>query len=98
MNNKKNSRVAAPGHPPQQPQLPASPGELDPRVAAAIARGEIAKKKMAVAERGAISCAEAGRVLGITQAAVIRRWRRHRLVGWPEGQAEHFPVWQFQDG
>lgn len=71
-------------------------GKLNPRVATAIARGEVVRKKLAAAEGGAISCAETARLLGITQAAVIRRWRGHRLVGWEEQNAVHFPAWQFQ--
>jgi len=53
---------------------------------------------MAAMEGGAISSAETGRLLGIAEAEVLRRWRSHRLVGWKEGKAAHFPVWQFKNG
>jgi hypothetical protein len=68
---------------------------LDPRYAAALARGAILRKKIAAAEGGSISPAKAAQVLGISETAVLKRWRDHRLVGWSDGKSIHFPVWQF---
>jgi hypothetical protein len=71
---------------------------LDPRYAAAIARGVIAKKKMASAEGGAISPARAAQVLGVTERTVIKRWCAFRMIAWRDEKGVHFPVWQFRNG
>ena len=95
MKSKRNKQVTAPA---QQPQTATPAGKVHPAMAAALARGEVAKKKMAASDGGAISCTEVSRLLGITQAEVMRRWQGHRLVGWPEGEVVQFPVWQFRGG
>jgi len=71
---------------------------MDPRLAAAIARGEIAKKKLAAVEGGSISSTRASQLLGISKQTALRRWRRHQVVGWKRGKAVRFPVWQFAGG
>jgi hypothetical protein len=71
---------------------------IDDRMAEAVARGEILKEKMAVAEGGGISCKQAAGLLGITQAAVLERWRDHRLIAWGSKRKVVFPSWQFKDG
>lgn len=80
------------------PTTPSSPGgapQMDPRLAAALARGEMVRQQLAVAEGGSISTAQAARLLGASKATALRRWRTHRLVGWRQGKAVRFPVWQF---
>ena len=72
--------------------------ELHPAYAAAVARGVIAKRKMAVAEGGSISCEAAAKLLGTSAASVVRRWRSYRSVGWTEGKVLRIPVWQFREG
>jgi hypothetical protein len=72
--------------------------DLDPRYAAALARGVIAKKKMAASEGGAISPARAARVLGVTERSVIKRWCAFRIIAWRDEKGMHFPVWQFRNG
>ena len=76
----------------------AKTNKIDPALAAAIARGKIARKKMSLAEGGSISAAKAARLLGISVPKLIYRWRHHRLIGWPRGKAVRFPAWQFRDG
>ena len=40
----------------------------------------------------------ASQLLGISKQTVLRRWRRHQVVGWKRGKAVRFPVWQFAGG
>ena len=68
---------------------------LDPRLAAALDRGRRLRSKMATAEGGAMSCGEAARLLKISESALLKRWREHRLVGWSRGKGVFFPRWQF---
>lgn len=68
------------------------------RLAAALVRGERLRKKMSGAEGGAISSAETSRLLGIRETAVLKRWHRHRLIGWTKKTRTFFPVWQFSGG
>ena len=69
--------------------------KMDPRLAAAIARGGIVRQQLTVDEGGSISSTEAARLLGVAKATVLRRWRTHRIVGWKRGKAVRFPLWQF---
>lgn len=71
---------------------------MDPRLAAAIARGEVVRQKLAADEGGSVSSAQAARLRKISKATALRRWRRHRLVAWKQGKAVRFPVWQFAGG
>ena len=98
MKNKQKKHTADLTQSSQPIQSPAAHEKMHPALAAAIARGEIAKRRMAASDGGAFSCAEFSRLLGITQAAVMHRWRKHRLVGWPAGKVVYFPVWQFCGG
>jgi hypothetical protein len=80
-------------------RLSSSPtASMHPALAAAFARGKFAREKMAVAEGGSISCQAAAKLLGVSAASVVRRWRAYRLVGWTEGNVLHIPVWQFNGG
>jgi hypothetical protein len=95
MRRKRKEPAAMPKHAEPESQPLATTARLDPRLAAAIARGKLVVKKLAAAEGGAISCEETARLLGIPEAAVKRRWRDFRLVGWRELNVLHIPVWQF---
>ncbi len=83
---------------PSKPSSPANAPKMDPRLAAAIARGELASRKLAADEGGSISIARAARRLGVCQATVLRRWRHHRLIAWKQGGAVRVPVWHFSCG
>ena len=72
--------------------------KMHPALEAAFARGKIAREKMAVAEGGSITCQAAAKLLGVSAASVVRRWRAYRLVGWREGKILRIPVWQFNGG
>lgn len=96
MKGKRKTPATKPRYTPPAEKPLTTTAVLDPRVAAAIVRGEIVRWKLAAAEGGAISGKETAPLLGISEAAVIRRWRGHRLVGWKVRNAVHFPVWQFQ--
>jgi hypothetical protein len=80
------------------PSKTASALKMDPRLEDAIVRGEVVRQRLATAEGGSISTAEAARRLGISEATALRRWHCHRLVGWRHGKAVRFPVWQFAGG
>lgn len=74
-----------------------SPGarRMNLRLAEASDLGEVVRQKLAADEGGSVSGAQAARLLGISKATVLRRWRGHRMVGWSEGKMARFPVWQF---
>lgn len=63
----------------------------------AMARGALARKKLAVAEGGSLSIDQAARLLGVTRGTLLRRWRQHRVIGWKDGAAVRFPHWQFRE-
>lgn len=69
-------------------------------VAAALARGLAAREELKRAEGGSLSAEEVSALLGLSKEAVLKRYRKGRLVGWREEKqnAVRFPVWQFQDG
>jgi hypothetical protein len=75
---------------------PRSGRKRDHQLAAAIARGERLRRQMSLAEGGAITCAETACLLRISEAAVLKRWRDHRLIGWTKRTDTLFPVWQFK--
>jgi hypothetical protein len=80
------------------PRLRKQPSQrVDPRLAAALARGRRLRAQMARAEGGAMSCRETARFLKMPESAVLKRWREHRLVGWRRGKGVFFPRWQFTD-
>ena len=72
----------------------------DPRLAAAVARGENVRRKLMEAEGGSYSAEEAARELGMSKVAVLKRYQHGRLLAWREERqnAVRFPKWQFQDG
>jgi hypothetical protein len=72
--------------------------KIHPPLAAALARGKIARKTMAAAEGGSITCQAAAKLLGISEASVVLRWRAYRIIGWKAGKALRIPVWQFHEG
>jgi hypothetical protein len=74
---------------------PAGAPNMDPRFAAAIARGDVVRQQLTVDEGGSISSTEAAHLLGVAKATVLRRWRAHRMVGWKQAKEVRFPVWQF---
>ena len=83
---------------PTESPNPAGGPRMDHRLADAIARGEIIRQKLAAAERGSMSTAQAARLLGVSKTTVLRRWRRHQLIAWSHGKSVRFPVWQFTGG
>jgi hypothetical protein len=77
------------------PSSSATASKMDPRLAAAIARGEVVREKLAADEGGSVSTEQAARLLGESERSTLRLWRHHRLVGWKRGRSVRFPVWQF---
>jgi hypothetical protein len=75
----------------------AEPGN---RLANAIARGIPARQKLVESEGGSLSAEAAARELGISKAAILKRYHMGRLIAWREERqkAVRFPVWQFQNG
>ena len=69
--------------------------QIDPRLADAIARGELVRRQLATAEGGSISTAQAARLLGLSKSTVLRRWHRYRLIAWKHGRSVRIPAWQF---
>jgi hypothetical protein len=71
----------------------------DNRLAAAIARGIPARRKLAEDEGGGLSAEEAAREIGISKQAILKRYQKGQLLAWREERqsAVRFPVWQFQD-
>ena len=71
-----------------------------PRVkyASAIMRGLLAREELKQAEGGSYSAEEARMLLGISKAAVLKRYQKGQLIGWREASqnAVRFPAWQFQ--
>jgi hypothetical protein len=65
--------------------------------AMALMRGLLAREELKQAEGGSYSAEETRALLGISKAAVLKRFQKHQLVGWREaGQgAVRFPAWQF---
>lgn len=67
------------------------------RLAAALVRGEMAWRKLIVADGGAISSVEVAELLGISTSAVLRKYRTGKLLGWTQAgkNGVQFPRWQF---
>ena len=67
------------------------------KYASAIMRGLLAREELKQAEGGSHSAEETRLLLGISKAAVLKRYQKGQLVGWREaGQnAVRFPAWQF---
>ncbi len=79
--------------------------ELDKRpaqrsaMAAALARGALAREQLKNEEGGSLSAEEARQVLGLSKESVLKRYRSGALLGWREAKqdAVRFPAWQFSD-
>lgn len=69
------------------------------RLAMALLRGAAVREEMKEAEGGSLSAEEAGTKLGISKAAVLKRYQKGQLLGWREAKqnAVRFPVWQFTE-
>ncbi|MES2707372.1 MAG: hypothetical protein V4726_12300 [Verrucomicrobiota bacterium] len=67
--------------------------------AMAMARGMGAREELKQSEGGSLSAEEAAKELGITKAAVLKRYQKGQLLGWREAKqnAVRFPVWQFKE-
>jgi hypothetical protein len=70
------------------------------RLAAALARGRIAWRKLIGTEGGNLSSIEAAAQLRISESAVMGKYRNGQLLGWNEerSNALRFPRWQFDGG
>lgn len=68
------------------------------KYAAAIMRGLLAREELKQKEGGSYSAEEVRLLLGISKAAVLKRYQKGQLIGWREASqnAVRFPVWQFQ--
>jgi len=73
--------------------------QSDNRLAAALARGAVARRKLAGDEGGSISAEQAAQALGISKQATLKRHRDGQLIAWRDERrnAVRFPVWQFRD-
>ncbi|HZM05206.1 MAG TPA: hypothetical protein VFC44_19590 [Candidatus Saccharimonadales bacterium] len=73
--------------------------KADNRLANAIARGISVRQKLIEAEGGSLSAFEAARELGISKAAILKRYHAGHLIAWREEKqnAARFPAWQFLD-
>lgn len=84
-----------------QPEQPAKQSlPPDPRLAAAIRRGESVRAKLKTAEGENLSAEEAAEELGMSKVAVLKRLKTGRLIAWREERqnAFRFPAWQFKNG
>jgi hypothetical protein len=78
----------------------AKAGRRQSGLAAAVARGVLAREELKAAEGGSLSAEETRTALGgISKEAVLKRYRKGRLLGWREARqnAVRFPAWQFVD-
>lgn len=68
-------------------------------MAAALARGALAREQLKQEEGGSLSAEEARQVLGLSKESVLKRYRNGALLGWREARqdAVRFPAWQFSD-
>jgi hypothetical protein len=73
--------------------------KADNRLVNAMARGLTARRKLMEAEGGSLSAEEASRELGISKAALLKRYHKGQIMAWREERqnAARFPVWQFKD-
>jgi hypothetical protein len=73
--------------------------EPDNRLASAIARGIPARRKLMEAEGGSLSAQQAAQELGISKAAILKRYKKGQVIAWREERqhAVRFPIWQFKD-
>jgi hypothetical protein len=73
--------------------------KADNRLVNAMARGITARRKLMEAEGGSLSAQEAAQELGISKAAILKRYHKGQIIAWREERqnAARFPVWQFKD-
>ncbi len=64
--------------------LPSPASGMDPRLAAAIARGKLVRQQMSTVGGGSVSSAQAACLLRVSKGTVLHRWRAHRVVGWKQ--------------
>jgi excisionase family DNA binding protein len=72
--------------------------KLDPRLEAAYASGRTIQAKLRAAEGGSISSSQAASRLGISRTTLLSWYRTGKILGWRQGSAVRFPVWQFKGG
>src|SRR4029079_3542021 len=58
--------------------------KADNRLANAVARGITARQKLMAAEGGSWSAEEAAQELGISKAAILKRYQKGQLIAWRE--------------
>jgi hypothetical protein len=68
------------------------------QLAAAYARGRVAREALLVAEGGVVSAEELGKLLGMTPSAVDERRRKGDLFAVHERGAWLYPTWQVSNG
>jgi len=73
--------------------------KADNRLVNAMARGITARRKLMETEGGSLSAEQAARELGISKAAILKRYHKGQIIAWREERqnAARFPVWQFKD-
>jgi hypothetical protein len=73
--------------------------KADNRFVNAMARGITTRRKLMEEEGGSLSAEEAAQVLGISKAAILKRYHKGQIIAWREERqnAARFPVWQFKD-
>lgn len=73
--------------------------KADNRLANAVARGISARQKLINAEGGSLSAEEAAQHLGISKAAILKRYHKGNIIAWREERqnAARFPAWQFRE-
>jgi hypothetical protein len=72
---------------------------VDAEIAAARARGTLARRWLLTTEGGVHSAEEFGRLLGLTRQAIDNRRRAGRLLALESGKRGYlYPVWQVEDG
>jgi hypothetical protein len=73
--------------------------KADNRLANAMARGLTVRRKLMEAEGGSLPAEQAARLLGISKAAILKRYHKGQIIAWREERqnAVRFPVWQFKD-
>jgi hypothetical protein len=71
----------------------------DNGLANALIRGVEAREKLRNAEGGSLSAENAATLLGISKAAILKRFQKGQIIAWREEKqdAVRFPKWQFND-
>lgn len=70
----------------------------DPAIAAAYARGHVARQRLLDSEGGMVSGEVLGKLLGISRQAVDKRRNRGQVLGLREGGDWAYPAWQVAQG